>query len=317
MSMAIFTANAWGNPIDSPSNVQAEIVSTPLTQTQAREAILAMAGDYKVDFRFEELYSLKKDYKIHADDKSSGYETIKVIENTPQKIVLQHILVTEDGQVVKHWRQDWEFEQPQSWVYNGNYSWKKLELDKAQVTGQWLQTVWQIDDSPRYAGYGQWVNNKGVIAWTSNETMRPLPRREYTTRSDYDVIVGINRQALTPSGWVHEQDNIKYDLKTNAPLARELGLNQYTKVQDYNFKPADEYWKNNQAYWQQVRQVWQDAFDQDEVLALKQAAKDEKAHYSYFNQQAKALAGKKMKDKELHKVALSTLNQQLTQGQVK
>ncbi|XID76045.1 DUF6607 family protein [Alkanindiges sp. WGS2144] len=296
--------------------VQITKLATVLDQAEARKAILAMAGDYKVDFRFEELFALKPGYKLHDNDNSSGYETVRVIEDTPKKIVLQHILVTEGGQVVKHWRQDWEYEQPQSWVYNGGYSWKKINLEPSQVAEKWLQTVWQIDDSPRYAGYGQWEKNKGVVAWTSNETMRPLPRREHTVRSDYDVIVGINRQVLTPNGWVHEQDNIKYDQKTHQPLARELGLNQYTKVQDFDFKPADEYWKNNQAYWQQVRQAWAEAFAQNEVLALKQTGKDEKAHYSYFNQQAQTLAGKKVKDRDLYKTVLDTLNQQLVQGKV-
>nr|WP_286803404.1 DUF6607 family protein [Acinetobacter sp. UBA2063] len=77
-----------------------------------------------------------------------------------------------------------------------------------------MQTVWQVDDSPRYAGLGRWTKDNGVTEWTSNETYRPLPRREHTIRNDYDVIIGTNRHALTATGWVHEQDNIKFDSKT-------------------------------------------------------------------------------------------------------
>ena len=287
-----------------------------LTQEQARQAILKMAGEYKVDFRFEELYALKAGYKLKENDLSEGHETVIVLENTANKVSLQHILIGE-GHVVKHWRQDWEYQPTQMWSYIGNYRWQKIALKAEEAQGKWLQTVWQVDDSPRYAGLGLWGKNNGVISWTSNETYRPLPRREHTTRNDYDVIIGINRQALTATGWVHEQDNVKFDSKTNTVLARELGVNQYTLVKDFDFKPAYEYWDKNKDYWATVRQTWKQAFEQNEVLALKFAGKDEKAHYSYFSDQAKATAKKKVDNQKLQKQVRTLLNQQLVIGQVK
>lgn len=64
-----------------------------LTQEQARQAILKMAGEYKVDFRFEELYALKAGYKLKENDLSEGHETVIVLENTANKVSLQHILI--------------------------------------------------------------------------------------------------------------------------------------------------------------------------------------------------------------------------------
>jgi hypothetical protein len=76
-------------------------------------------------------------------------------------------------------------------------------------TGSWSQSVYQVDDTPRYQGYGNWIHLPNFSSWEGNETWRPLPRREYSTRSDYDVMIGTNIQTITPTGWVHEQNNKK------------------------------------------------------------------------------------------------------------
>ena len=44
----------------------------------------------------------------------------------------------------------------------------------------------------------------GVSTWISDETWRPLPRREFSVRKDYDVLVGTNRHTITAQGWVQE-----------------------------------------------------------------------------------------------------------------
>ncbi|WP_420002200.1 DUF6607 family protein [Acinetobacter sp. LF10] len=313
--MGITSVNAAQQPIKLAEALQQQSLHENLTQEQARQAILKMAGEYKVDFRFEELYSLKQGYELKDDDLSSGHETVIVLENTPSKVSLQHILVA-GGQVVKHWRQDWEYEPTKMWSYIGDYRWKSIDLKKAESSGKWLQTVWQVDDSPRYAGLGKWIKDNGVVEWVSNETYRPLPRREHTTRNDYDVIIGINRHALTATGWVHEQDNIKFDSKTNTALARELGFNRYNKVEGYDFKPAYDYWKNNAAYWSAVKGAWSDAFNQNQIVALKFAEKNEKSHFSYFNDQAESVAGKAVKAEQLQSQAKTLLNQQLLEGKV-
>lgn len=42
-----------------------------------------------------------------------------------------------------------------------------------------------------------------------NKTSSPLPRREYTKRDDYNVMLRGNRHEITDYGWMHEQDNDK------------------------------------------------------------------------------------------------------------
>lgn len=290
-----------------------------LSQAQAHQAILKMVGEYQVTFHFEEIYSVKNGYDILPPDISKGFETVFVIEDTPNKVSLQHLLLAGEH-VVKHWRQDWEYEPTSMWSYVGNYQWKKVQLTKEQSKGKWLQTVWQVDDSPRYAALGNWTSDHGIEAWTSAETYRPLPRRELTTRDDYDIISGINRQAITADGWVHEQNNIKFDTKTQKPLARELGLNQYERVTKTDFKPAYDYWEKNKAYWAEVRAAWDKAFQQNEVLGLKftrQKDDDKKAHYIQFMNQAKEFADKKATKQQMDEKIKKLLNQELTVGQLK
>ena len=313
------TTHATNQTSNAPvSSTQQEAMKN-LSPEQARQAILKMVGEYQVTFRFEEIYSAKTGYDITPPDISKGFETVIVLENSANKISLQHLLMAGEH-VVKHWRQDWEYQPKSMWSYVGNYQWKRQALTVEQSQGKWLQTVWQVDDSPRYAALGEWTTDHGIEAWTSAETQRPLPRRELTTRDDYDVISGINRQAITAEGWVHEQNNIKYDSKTQKPLARELGLNIYERSTVTNFKPAYEYWEKNKAYWAEVRQVWDKAFLQNEVLGLRftrQKDDDKKAHYVQFMKQAEQFAGKNTPAKQMDEKITSLLNQELTVGQVK
>ena len=82
------------------------------------------------------------------------------------------------------------------------------KLDKKDVKGQWTQKVFQVDDSPRYEGSGYWVHLDQKSYW-ENTTSAPLPRREYTKRNDYNVTERGNRQEITSTGWVHDQNNKK------------------------------------------------------------------------------------------------------------
>ena len=39
---------------------------------------------------------------------------------------------------------------------------------------------------------------------SAQRTWRPLPRREYTRRSDYNALDVVNRHTIVPGGWTHE-----------------------------------------------------------------------------------------------------------------
>ncbi len=224
-----------------------------------RAAILAMAGNYKVSFNFTETVSFVEGYELKKPYLTGGDEVVRVIADTGEFISLQHILVVggDDKMPIKHWRQDWVYEPSHIFEYVGNNKWQRRALSLSERRGKWGQLVYQVDDSPRYAAVAAWDHSHNVSSWTSPPSLRPLPRRDATTRDDYDAILAINRHALTPQGWVHEQDNSKLILSGSPQtLVREIGVNSYEKYEGFDFAVADDYWATTKAYWADVRDAW-------------------------------------------------------------
>ncbi len=80
-----------------------------------------------------------------------------------------------------------------------------------------------------YEGSATWVHVDGKSYW-ENTTDAPLPRREFSKRSDYNVMTRRNRQEITDYGWVHEQDNDKVLREdSDKVIAGEKEWNTYTK----------------------------------------------------------------------------------------
>jgi len=226
-----------------------------------RRDILAMAGNYKVRFDMQETTAWRTDYTPIPAKVSGGNEVVRVIEDTGRVIRLQHLLVVEaEGKpmVIKHWRQDWEYEPARVLVYSGPDSWTWEAVPEAFRKGRWSQTVYQVDDSPRYGGWGQWTTEGGIRRWRSNWTWRPLARRDAVRGPVYDRYLGINRHQPTPTGWIHWQDNTKmgeFDGKL-APVVQESVLNTYTRFDGYNVKAAEDYWAATKGYWSAIRAEW-------------------------------------------------------------
>ncbi len=225
-----------------------------------RRAILAMAGEFEVRFKFDETVAFRPDYELKHDT-SGGFETVIVLEDNGTHIVLQHVLVSKDGEhVVKHWRQDWIYEDRDLREFAGGRTWKARRLSTSEARGIWSQAVYEVNDGPRYESFGRWSHDGEYSSWQSATTWRPLPRREYSTRSDYDVLLAVNRHTITPWGWVHEQDNTKWDRAdlTGRPyIARESGLNEYRRITHFDFGPARAYVERTRGYWREVRKQWQ------------------------------------------------------------
>ncbi len=242
-----------------------------------RRAILAMLGDYQVKFNFEETVELKSGYQRKQPKKSDAYEMVLLVKDTGTQISLQHILVTEDGGVIKHWRQDWLYESSENWAYVGDQSFENAARDTKEVPGTWTQLVYNVHDEPRYAGSGRWNHRYGVSTWTSDRGWRPLPRREYTKRSDYQLINAENRHTVGPHGWTHEQDNtkvIRNKAGKDEVLVREFGFNDYRRIKNFNFKPGQEYWKKTAAFWEVVREHWAKAFADKGAVKLAYSITD-------------------------------------------
>lgn len=243
-----------------------------------RASILAMAGNYKVTFDFRETTPWRTDYTPIAPKVSGGHESVRVIEDSGRRIVLQHLLVvkTEAGKtiVVKHWRQDWTYEPASVLVYSGPGKWTLEPVPERMRKGRWSQTVWQTDDSPRYGGWGEWTEEGGIRRWRSNWTWRPLARRDAVRHPVYDRYYGINRHSPTPTGWIHWQDNTKMGLAGGklVPFVQETVLNTYARDDVYDVKAADEYWAATKDYWAAVRVAWDEAIERAGAVRAAEVA---------------------------------------------
>ena len=260
----------------------AENGSVPSKKERDRAAILEMAGSYTVAFHFKETVSFQAGYELKPAYDSSATEIVVVVEDSPDKIVLQHVLKTRKG-IIKHWRQDWEFENRRLLEFHGANRWKNRELTPEEAQGSWTQRVFQVDDSPRYEAVGRWNHQGNLSQWESTLTQRPLPRREYTQRDDYNILVAKNRQALTLTGWVHEQDNSKLRRLEDGDhiIAREFGLNRYDRIAPEKCAEARDWWEKHRHFWADVRAVWnQLAQTQAEIHLHKEI--DEKPLYRYL-----------------------------------
>lgn len=270
------------------------VEEVPLSIERDRRAILALAGSYRVSFDFIETMGFTEGYKPQKPYFSWGTEHVQVIAEEPEFISLQHTLVMyfkdKDGKesgpmVMKHWRQDWKYEDTDLHTFRGKLTWTRETRKPEEVDGKWTQSVYQVDDSPRYEVVGEWNHGNGMSVWRSESSWRPLPRREFSVRDDYDVLQGTHEIAITASGWVHTQQNQKLKLGKkgrNTVLAQEYGVNRYERITSPTLKPAEIAWKKTGAYWGEVRKAWAEVFEKNETFSLKPEFEDKKLYQHHF-----------------------------------
>ncbi|MFT6871202.1 MAG: hypothetical protein ACJAVN_000199 [Roseivirga sp.] len=237
---------------------------------QDRAAIKEMCGCYEVSFNFAETFAPDKDYKFHDNYRSGGLEWVQLVKDVKDIISMQHLLIVAPKTIVKHWRQDWLYENTSLYVYDKDRSWRHIDLPKSEVKGQWTQKVFQVDDGLRYESSASWVHQDGRHFW-EKVADSPLPRREFSKRSDYNVMIRTNRHEITDEGWIHEQDNDKVIRESDSDrlLAQEKGWNTYKKVDDSRCKDAQDWWAKNETYWSDVRKAWDEIYASKETLTFK------------------------------------------------
>jgi hypothetical protein len=233
-----------------------------------KQCIKNMAGIYKVSFNFAETFSPDTSYKFHERYSSWGIEYVFVVEETENKLALQHLLIINDSTIIKHWRQDWVYENKDVYQYYKDNDWIKKTLTVEQAKGTWTQKVYQVDDSPRYESFGTWVHVDGKHYWEGvNDS--PLPRREFTKRSDYNVMRRHSRMEILNDGWVLIQDNEKI-IRNNGIdklVCWEKGIEKLAKG-NYDATPAIKWWNKQVNYWADVRKVWDEVYTVSSDLKL-------------------------------------------------
>ena len=290
-----------GAPVEFDEEPSAEWKSLQDVEIPKRErdrlAILAMTGIYKVTFDFIETVTFKRDAKPDRPYQSWATEFVFVLQNTPNFISLQHIMVMyfqtkESGivgpAVMKHWRQDWTYEDTTIFKYEGEKTWTKRSISRAERSGRWSQAVFQVDDSPRYEVMGSWQHKDGRSQWISDLHLRPLPRREFSVRSDYDALEGRHRISITPNGWTHEQDNAKLVLRGNRKyIAQEIGLNRYLRLKNFDYSAGKQEWAKTKNYWASVRKHWDKLMKERSKIKLRDKVSERTLWELHFEYAAK------------------------------
>ena len=297
-------ATTRGVPVtldDAPSPAWQRLREPGLSELERdRRAILAMAGPYRVSFDFLEVVRFDRRLQQDAPYQSWGTEYVFVAEDRPHFIALQHVLVMRmllDGgkasepMVVRHWRQEWRYQPEALLAYEGRDTWALRAVPAAARRGTWSQSVLQVDDSPRYAALGRWQHAGGVSTWLSDETWRPLPRREFSVRKDYQVLVGTNRHTITPDGWLQEENNLKLALDGARHLAREYGVARYQRIRDYDFGPGERYFTRTEPFWAEVRAAWRDIAARAPRFTLRAPVDQAQLFLPFFEYAAKLEEG--------------------------
>jgi len=257
-------------------------------QKQDAEAIKKMCGCYEVTFNFAETFNYSSDslYKPSKIKEDKALEYAGLVIDEDDKVSIQHLLQVgnpAEPMIIKHWRQDWLFENTDFYMYNTDNQWTFEEKPKSEVKNQWTQKVYQVDDSPRYEGSGSWVHVDGKSYW-ENTTTAPLARREYTTRSDYNLLMRGNRHEIKDYGWLHDQNNskiIREKGKEDLLLAKEKGYNTYVKVADSRCAAAAQWWEDHTNKWATVRSKWNEVYGRNQDLNLEEKV-DNKALYKHL-----------------------------------
>ena len=252
-------------------------------------SIKAMCGCYEVSFNFAETFSYSKDstYQASKNKYDKALEWVQLVDSNEDFVSMQHLLIVGDvlnPYVIKHWRQDWMYENTDSFPYAIDNTWPYKSNDASEVTGQWTQRVFQVDDSPRYEGSATWVHVDGRSFWSSTADA-PLPRREITKRQDYNVTLRRNHHEIFDWGWSHDQDNDKLIREVNKKdvvLAQEKGYNTYKKVENERCIAAQVFWIDNKDMWTMVRKEWNTIFSMRQNIKLKNKVEGKRLYQYLF-----------------------------------
>ena len=258
-------------------------------------SIKAICGCFEVNFNFAETFNYSKDsiYQPSENKYDKALEWVQLVDSNDDFVSMQHLLIVGDilnPYVIKHWRQDWMYENTDSFPYAVDNTWLYKFNEASEVKGQWTQRVFQVDDSPRYEGSATWVHVDGRSFWSSNADA-PLPRREITKRQDYNVTLRRNHHEIFDWGWSHEQDNdklVREADKKDVILAQEKGYNTYRKVENERCIAAKVFWENNKEMWAKVRKQWNTIFSMRQNIQLKDKVEGKRLFQYLFALQSNA-----------------------------
>lgn len=260
-----------------------------------KKTIKNLCGCFEVEFKFKETFGYTPKYELKDKYINEALEWVSYEPQNNGSIMLQHILIVDTSTIIKHWREEWSYENNAIYKYDKDYHWLAETLPVEKVKGTWTQKVFEVDDRPQYDGVATFANFDNTTLWQS-KIDAPLPRREYSTRSDYNVLNRNNRLYITDSGYLHEQDNQKiarHDNTNDTLIADEKGYNTYKKVADNKCKAGIDWWEKNKIFWADVRTVWQSFLKDKNDVKVNRVVEGKTLHEKLFALNTELLKDKK------------------------
>ncbi|WP_341228516.1 DUF6607 family protein [uncultured Arcticibacterium sp.] len=249
------------------------------------EAIKGQCGCMNITFKYAETFAPDTAYEFHDRYLEHATEYVFVVEESANKVVIQHLLAINDTMVVKHWREDWTYRDPHLLSFNTANDFRYSNISNSNFKNGWTQKVYGTQDELRYAGTGEWAHINGKSVWESTADAA-LPRREYSHRKDYNVMKRGNRIHVTDKGYLHEQDNdkiIRAEGKEDVLLASEKGYNDYVRTDMSKCAATKAWWEKNKGYWQDVRAAWDKVENEHKSFTIKSKVDDQRLGSFFYN----------------------------------
>jgi len=97
----------------------------------------------------------------------------------------------------------------------------------------------------------------------SINTASPLPRREFSQRKDYNLLMRSNNHQVSKRQWFHFQENDKFNVIEGVYswIAHEVGKNTYKKVAQSKCQAAKDWWKDHKHNWNLIQDMWKHIFE--------------------------------------------------------
>ena len=218
-----------------------------------RDAILSLAGLFNV-----ETTSGTASSSMHG---KTSTERVLLIEETPLRIDLQHVIVVEGpGLALKFWREQWEWGPVRVIGYDAGL-WSRSQTKFDGPARRWTRTVFASDDQPLYASVGGWTHEKDGSHWSGDRAYSPVSSPiETLTGKDFWALN--DRITIGSDGIICyrvEADGIKAD-ESNASLPEAI-RRRFESVNTPRPDPAtddaaERYWQDTADFWAAVRAAW-------------------------------------------------------------
>lgn len=221
-------------------------------------AMQALPGCFLVAKRAVDTFRLQKEYKASLPY-NENYHVFIVAEaiGAGKKGTRFQFIEQREAEVRKGQTLEWRWQEIEMILFRKPFFWQKVSLNEGITRNTWMLRKYFASGDPNYQCIASWHHSFNHHSWECF-TWSPLPERERSQRSQYNVLARGAVYRATHLGWRHEQNNEKVLLEAGRAdwLAQERVEIDYRKVHPKECRKASTYWRNNKNIWHDVQEQW-------------------------------------------------------------